>query len=401
MALIKLTASELEGVKSQISRMSSKASDCANDVSSVRNNLDMEITAKRNIENRLDNIKREMTQHSEALSSYANILNDVVDDFIRTDANGHAIHNSALLTGALANSGYGGVIIGLPPLPHTGEMYRWDAQQKLEKVRNATKIFTESSAKKEDTGFFKKLWNKGKKAVKSAYGNVVKAGKDCVSWAKDKIDDAKEWYNENEEAIKAYGKAALKVAGGVVALAGTIATAVGTGGASIPLTVLSVVDSANDIASGVADLVHASKGEYDKVGETDLLKEAIVEGTGEIGEWLGDEEAGEQVGEWIYTGYNAVNFIADVDSALKSLGKVNTIVTGTTGYSKIWGWTSFDDVANTKIKFSLEPDYFIRKIMGVEGSSDLNIVYEAGKKIVSTIGSAGDLGKEVVENINN
>ena len=63
MALIKLTASELEGVKSQISKMSSKASECANRTASVRNNLDMEISAKRNIEERLDNIKRDLTKH--------------------------------------------------------------------------------------------------------------------------------------------------------------------------------------------------------------------------------------------------------------------------------------------------------------------------------------------------
>lgn len=420
MALIKLTASELEGVQSQISKMSSKASDCANKVSSVRNGLDMEITAKRNIEERLDNIKRDLTKHSEALKLHANILNDVINEFVKTDSSGSILQSATSITdwmnGVIAGGAIGGAIaggIGIP-MGHTGEMYNWQTQQQLEKIRNAASTCADSSLEKEETGFWGNLWNKGKKAVnsigdkaKELYGNVVQAGKDCVSWVGDRVDDVKDWYNENEEAIKAFGKGALKVAAGAVTVVGSIAAIVGTGGASIPLTMLTAVGGINNIASGAADLIYASQGQYDMVGQTDALKEQVVDGAGEIGKLFGNEEAGEQAGEWLYTGYNAVNFLAGADGMLKSMGKVNTIATGSTGYSKCWGWTSFDDIADTKIKFKIDtdfgiaPDYAIRKILGIDGSSDANIVYEAGKNIYKSIESAGKLGKEIGENASN
>lgn len=416
MALIKLNASELENVQSQISKMSSKASECANTVSSVRNNLDMEVAAKRNIEDRLDTIKRDIDKYSEFLSSYSNVLNEVINEFVKTDSSGTNSKNismsnwlnGALVGGALAGSAIGGFRTGV----HTG--YNWQTQQQLEKIQNATSLIGESSLKKEDTSFWGSILNKGIATVdsigdsfKEACGNVVQASKNCVSWAGERINDVKEWYGENQEAIKAYGKAALKVTAGVVTVVGSVAAIVGTGGASIPLTMLTAVGGINNIASGAADLVYASQGQYDMVGETDALKEQVVDGAGEIGKMLGNEEAGEDAGEWLYTGYNAVNFIAGAEGMLKSMGKVNTIATGTTGYSDCWGWTSFDDIANTEIKFKLDtnygvaPDYIVRKIMGVDGSSDLNIVYEAGKNIYKSFEGASKLGKEIGENITN
>lgn len=340
MALIKLTASELEGVKSQISKMSSKASDCANRTASVRNNLDMEISAKRNIEERLDNIKRDLTKHSESLKSYANVLNDVINEFVREDSNGNVLQlpDWAVPIGAAAGVIAGGIGINIPA--HTGEMYNWQVQQQLEKLKNATKIFTDSSLEKEETGFWGNLWNKGKEAVESIgdkakelYGNVVQTTKDCVSWVKESYDEKGIVYT-----VAQYGKTAVKVAGGVAAVGLSLATLVGTAGGSAPLAAASLAYGINDIVSGVKDAVditsNLKEGGTAEFEENNLMKdgmEFIVGGAGgAIGEVLGNAELGEEIGEKIGAG-------------LYDTGKIaTTIYNISTGIDKIKQATDFN-----------------------------------------------------------
>ncbi len=307
MALIKLTASELEGVKSQISKMSSKASDCANRTASVRNNLDMEISAKRNIEERLDNIKRDLTKHSESLKSYANVLNDVINEFVREDStsNGLKLPNMIIPAG-IAGAVVGGLVFGNVS---TAQGYSWLIQQELDKIKNVTKIFTDSSVEKEETSFWGSLWNKGKEAVESigdkakeAYGNVVQATKDCVSWVKEKYDEKGAFYT----AVQ-YGKAAVKVAAGVGAIVVSAGAIAASGGAASPLAVASIAYGINDIASGVKDAIDITtdvkSGGAGDIEENNLMKdgmEFIVGGAGgAIGEVLGNAELGEEIGEKI------------------------------------------------------------------------------------------------------
>lgn len=310
MALIKLTASELENVHSQISKMSSKASDCANRVSSVRNSLDMEISAKRNIEERLDNIKRDLTKHSDSLKSYANVLNDVINEFVKTDSSGSILQSVTSITdwmnGVIAGGAIGGAIAGGIyggiPMSHTGGMYNWQTQQQLEKIRNAAATCADSSLEKEETGFWGSLWNKGKEAVerigdkaKEAYGNVVQATKDCVSWVKDNYENKGVTYT-----IAQYAKAFGKVAAGGAMLAATVATA----GTMSGITGVYGVDS---LVNGIVDIgkitYNVSQGETAEIEETQLLKdgmEFIVGGAGgAIGEALGNAELGEEIGEKI------------------------------------------------------------------------------------------------------
>lgn len=141
MALIKLTVSELEGVKSQLSNMSSKASSCASTTASVRNNLDMEITAKRNIEERLDTIKRDLTKHSESLELYANVLNDVINDFVRADSNGFNANLRFPDWGTTIGAAIGVVsAVGNISATHTGEMYKWGPSQHFKSISDVINI---------------------------------------------------------------------------------------------------------------------------------------------------------------------------------------------------------------------------------------------------------------------
>lgn len=150
MALIKLNASELENVLSQISKLSSKASECANIVSSVRNNLDMEISVKRNIEECLDKINRDLTKQSEALKSYANVLNDVINEFVKADSSGSKVTASIFnwKNGAIAGSVFatGGILGGISSSgKHARQMNNWKTQQQLQKISSVGSMFGTSS----------------------------------------------------------------------------------------------------------------------------------------------------------------------------------------------------------------------------------------------------------------
>lgn len=173
MALIKITASELENIHSQILRMSEKASNCANSVASVKNNLDMEVSAKRNIEEQLESIKRDLGKHSEMLKSYANVLDDVVNEFVTTDSNGKTRNVN---WGPIAVPG---IIsgIGIGAIGHTGGMYNnplnWRITQNLGKIQDAASLFGVKSAETSELSFFDKIWDKGKQAKKT-YGLLEK-----------------------------------------------------------------------------------------------------------------------------------------------------------------------------------------------------------------------------------
>ncbi len=229
----------------------------------------------------------------------------------------------------------------------------------------------------------------------------VKAGTEAVSLAKKIYDQAKESYDNKGVVYKAhqYGKAAIKVTAGAVKVGGAIGAILFSTGASTPLSMITAISGINDMVSGIADGIYVHNEQYDMVGQTNALKNYLVESTGEIGAYFGKESTGEYIGNLIYTGFEAVTFLDGAEKMLTSMGKVNTILTGQYGSSGSFFWekdkVSFEAIANSKLKFAVEPDYFIRKILKVNPASDGNIIYEAGKSIFKMFGKASKFGKQI------
>lgn len=174
---------------------------------------------------------------------------------------------------------------------------------------------------------------------KAEYGsNVVQAKINQL------VTDLKESYEQHGAVydVVEYGKCILKGAGAIAKLVvGSIEIATGAG---IPMGIMNILSGINSINNVAADLTYLSCDAYELVGTTNWLEDKLVENGAQIGEYFGDTEAGETVGKLIYTGFEAVTFLDSADSLLKDYGKVNTLVTGSTGYSYCWGWTSFDDI---------------------------------------------------------
>ena len=100
---------------------------------------------------------------------------------------------------------------------------------------------------------------------------IVKKGKKTVA----KI---KKSYDEKGFVYKAlqYGKSAVKVGAGVVKIAGAVALVAGSGGAALPVAACITLSACNDIYNGMMDATYTYTGDYNKVGNTNALKDFLV-----------------------------------------------------------------------------------------------------------------------------
>ncbi len=137
------------------------------------------------------------------------------------------------------------------------------------------------------------------------------------------------------------------------------------------------------------DATYTYTGDYNKVGNTNALKDFLVKKGGETGEILfGDEKLGEKMGSWAYTGLDVVSFLNGVDKLGKSFGKLQTITSGTAETSKVWGEIHMDDVIDNDLKY-LSKDGIIKTILHIDPNSVANFGYDVVTGTIKSIKSAG------------
>ena len=206
-------------------------------------------------------------------------------------------------------------------------------------------------------------------------------------------------YDEKGFVYKAlqYGKSAVKVGAGVVKIAGAVALVAGSGGAALPVAACITLSACNDIYNGMMDATYTYTGDYNKVGNTNALKDFLVKKGGETGEILfGDEKLGEKMGSWAYTGLDVVSFLNGVDKLGKSFGKLQTITSGTAETSKVWGEIHMDDVIDNDLKY-LSKDGIIKTILNIDPNSVANFGYDVVTGTIKSIKSAGKLGNTIAD----
>ena len=259
------------------------------------------------------------------------------------------------------------------------EDYRnWEKKSKKVKAKS----------KKKKDGFLDSL----KADVAGASKAIVKKGKKTVA----KI---KKSYDEKGFVYKAlqYGKSAVKVGAGVVKIAGAVALVAGSGGAALPVAACITLSACNDIYNGMMDATYTYTGDYNKVGNTNALKDFLVKQGRETGEILfGDEKLGEKMGSWAYTGLDVVSFLNGVDKLGKSFGKLQTITSGTAETSKVWGEIHMDDVIDNDLKY-LSKDGIIKTVLNIDPNSVANFGYDVVTGTIKSIKSAGKLGNTIAD----
>ena len=259
------------------------------------------------------------------------------------------------------------------------EDYRkWEKKSKKGKVK---------SKKKKDS-FLDSL----KADVAGVSKAIVKKGKKTVAKIKKSYDEKGFFYKAYQ-----YGKAAVNVGAGVVKIAGAVALVAGSGGAALPVAACITLSACNDIYNGMMDATYTYTGDYNKVGNTNALKDFLVKQGRETGEILfGDEKLGEKMGSWAYTGLDVVSLLNGVDKLGKSFGKLQTITSGTAETSKVWGEIHMDDVIDNDLKY-LSKDGIIKTILHIDPNSVANFGYDVVTGTINSVKSAGKLGNTIAD----
>ena len=365
--------------QTQLRQQYSTMQTIGSNISSVMSGLDMQIAATEQIRQSLDSLWRKSSAELTMLESMSHMLADAGNRFTETDqklgrrAKGlNNAFDSAMKVGAAAAAV---ALKGIDQNLKVSELNQAFGLAASPVLHNA--VGTTSKKNRSDTlldgiiGFGRATIAKGKKLVSAAKKNYENHGT---------VYDVVE-----------YGKGAVKIVKSIVKIAGAVAACSTVAG--IPVALCIITSAGNDIASASADIVHVARDEYDEVGKTNYLKDLLKKNGGELGEMLGNKKAGEKFGELAYTGLDMVSLLKGTEKMLKSFGKLNTDLTGKTGYSFVWGKTSFDDVIGNEFKW-YKPDELIRSRF-MSADSTANFVIEAAKSVKSVYKS----GKKYVDEI--
>ena len=383
---IKIEAAVVQQAQARLRQQTGAMRTVTTNVSSVLNGLDMQIAATQQIRQSLEALSRRCTTEQTQLEAMMQMLLTASDRFTQTDQKlGHrarGLGEAADLIGA----GLAATTLPAVALPGIDRQKCADELGKTFGLRPSETLcdgVTQATVSKKK-GWFSKL-----KDDISDFGSAVKTSvSNAVSAAKKSYQNHGTMYDVVE-----YGKAALKIGKGVVKIVGAVA-AISTG-VGIPIAICGIISAGNDIINAGTDIANVALDQYDEVGKTNHLKDLLKKNGGELGEMLGNKNAGEKFGELAYTGLDLVSFLNGADKMLKSFGKVNTDLTGKTGYSFVWGKTSFDDVIGNEFKW-YKPDELLRSRF-MEADSTTNFLIEAAKNVKSVYKSGKKYADEILE----
>lgn len=383
---IKIEPAVIQEAQARLRQQSDAMHSVAMTTSSVLNGLDMEIAATQQIRQSLEALSRKCKTEQTNLETMTQMLLAVSDRFMQTDQKlGHRARGLGEVADIIG-AGLAATTLSAVALPGIDRQKCADELGKTFGLRSSETLcdgVTQVTVSK------KKGWFERFKDNVSDFGSAVKTSvSNVVSAAKKSYQNHGTMYDAVE-----YGKAALKIGKGVVKIAGAVA-AISTG-VGIPIAICGIISAGNDIINAGTDIANVALDQYDEVGKTNYLKDLLKKNGRELGEMLGNKNAGEKFGELAYTGLDLVSFLNGAEKMLKSFGKVNTDLTGKTGHSFVWGKTSFDDVIGNEFKW-YKPDELIRSQF-MSADSTANFVIEAAKNVKSVYKSGKKYADEILE----
>lgn len=383
---IKIEAAVVQQAQARLRQQTGAMRAVTTNVSSVLNGLDMQIAATQQIRQSLEALSRRCTTEQTQLEAMMQMLLTASDRFTQTDQKlGHRARGLGE-TADLIGAGLAATTLPAVALPGIDRQKCADELGKTFGLRPSETLcdgVTQVTVSKKK-GWFSKL-----KDDISDFGSAVKTSvSNVVSAAKKSYQNHGTMYDVVE-----YGKAALKIGKGVVKIAGAVAACSTVAG--IPVALCIITSAGNDMINAGTDIAHVALDQYDEVGKTNYLKDLLKKNGGELGEMLGNRDAGEKFGELAYTGLDLVSFLDGADKMLKSFGKLNTDLTGKTGYSFVWGKTSFEDVIGNEFKW-YKPDEWLRSKF-MDADSTTNFVIEAAKNVKSVYKKGKKYADEILE----
>lgn len=378
MAYIKVDINKLGQLESQLNRIPSVISSTASTVRSVRSGLDWDVACESNIDSTLRRIASDLEACKSRMQKTVSFLDSAVQQYNKVEYGGKNPNTNG------GRSGGGGSSRSFIALANSYFSQFWDVNFNSRKFTSvadicaalATSPFNALNVYAKKKSYFDIIGD----IIKDGFDNTVAFLADQYSIAKDKIKDLGECIKA--DIIEASNAVVDSLKTGATMIKGTISNCVsaikedfdakgtsyriikglgavvdivvgtstlvravaGTGitaGLGAPATVLIGAYGGNQAVSGFADLFNCITGNVDAVGEVNLLKSVFTGVFGQAGEWLGNREMGESVGEAIYT-------IGGITSTVVSL----TNLSGQIKQAHSSGKTLSQSVETTKKMFS-------------------------------------------------
>lgn len=193
-------------------------------------------------------------------------------------------------------------------------------------------------------------------------------------------------YWQRSTAIFSSAKAIVKIGGGMALLLG----------GEIPQGTITLLSGLNDIINSSCDVYFSFNDMYDEMGQYNWLKDGLDEKGAEFGKIVFDDEnLSKKIGSILYTSVDVTTLLFSMDGMMKNFGKLNTSVTKESGISFLWGEIKAEDIASHKVKFSLDPDYFIRKMFNIDSTTTKSLIVDTAKKTHKTLKKAYKIGNKL------
>lgn len=363
MGTIKINVPAVLNAGSQAKKAKKTVTTANQNIRSIKNRIDPKVINKGDLSAKFRNIDSQLKSVSQKIDRINSFADSSANKYYRTEQRVRRSVPAAAV--GVRKKGFGGGSGG-GRIPYTEYDGRVEARDRGELIKSLGAMCVGSSNAIADK-------------VKSIY-SVLKKDYDARG------NTFKVWHYG--KAILGEGKAITKIAGGIAACF--------AGG--IPIGVVMLISGTNDFVNNTADMRLLSEGLYEEVG-VNWLKDLLIENGESIGkDFLGNAQVGALIGKLVYTGVDLVTFLDGLDKMISAFGKANTVLTGKPKLSPIWGEATYSDVLDNKISFSMDPEFFIRKLMKIDPSSDGNILYECCRRIYKTFRSAYKLGKLAIDN---
>lgn len=330
MGQIKIESAGVLQIRSRVSAQSHTMSSVSSIISGVYRDLDMQIGASAGINQALISLQRKSTSQKELLDDMTQMLQQAADRFSDTD---RKLGKEAGGLQYLANVTTAGLAAGAATVVALKGI---DTATKTDKLNTAFGLGPSATLKDAAIGiqtaapkakpvkknFWDKVsdkWDGFTDTVSDGWNNFKTGVADVVDSTKETVAGWVDSYKEKGTVFKVVetGKAVGSIVISGFAIAGAWTASALTAGAGVPGAVLTTGYLGNDILGELSDIKNCWWGDVEKVNNTNLLKNALEDGAGDIAEHMGlERESGEKFGSAIYTGGKLVLTVTKIDDLI-------------------------------------------------------------------------------------
>jgi len=239
------------------------------------------------------------------------------------------------------------------------------------------KVVTASDSESSSNHEKKSLWGR----ITGGIHAVAADAKHTFSKVKDAFEPGGSLYKEFQ-----IGKAVLGIGIGVIAVVGSGAGAILSGGTASPLAIATAIYGINDIISSSSDLVNAVQGDYNRIGKVNPLQGAVSGLGGMVGSVFGYEKQGKAVGNVLYHAGSAVTFTTGAYGMIKDIrnltkvrmsGLTNEVKTIVPNIKRVYSRVGQDVNALRGVrqfKKALNPGHLLEDVKNVKKVQDISSV---------------------------